>query len=534
MKQRRLTLAAAAMVAALTSSSQAGFYTDTVGDEFTGNAILDITSVEVTNNFSDVIFKINLNGNPVATDWGKYCIGIDTNPATGDIGANGNGWGRSISMNPNGMDFWVGTWVDGAMGANFYAYDGAFWNNIGGASVQKTTTNVTITLPIASLAKNYGDSFDFDIYTTGGGGGDPAIDSLANPAQTVSSWSTPYASSLVKTYTLVTPPDPSTNHVKFTVNMEIPIWEFDNTIGNGFNTNVDTVFVRGSFNGWGTVNPSSYQLFQVGGSTLFTNTVEVVQYINQSVDYKFEGVSFPGYESPVLLCGNNRTLKITGQNMNAPTNYWSDRKLSDPTNYLTFKVDMSLERMFGQFDPDLGQGVTMPGNFNGWNNSILPLSAGTDPDTNIYNVTLTYVHYPIGSCNVGAYKFFISGNGSARDGGWEDPIGTSGGNRNFSINSAVQTNAYYYNDEIPYFNVTSVQKLSPDATKINWQSFPSRGGNIPTGGIYQVEYRNSLNSGDWTSNGTVSSTTTSSTFTNTGLTGTSQQFYRVVLKGLVP
>ncbi len=533
MKQKILTIAAAALLAASTPSARAAFYTDTVGDEFTGNPHLDIVSCEVTNTFSDVIFKINLNGNPIAVNWGKYCIGIDTNPATGDTSPNGNGWGRAISMPTIGMDFWVGTWVDSGGGANMYAWNGG-WNNIGGAAVSSiTTTSVSITLPLANLQLNHGSSFNFDVYTTGGGGGDPAIDSLANPAQAVSSWSDSYASDLTDTYTITVPPIPSTNHIKFTVNMEVPIWEFDNAIGNGFDTNNDQVFVRGSFNGWGSVNPANYQLFQVGGTPFFTNTVEVVQYINQSVQYKFEGVSFPGYENPVLNCGNNRTLLITAQNMNAPTNYYGDRKLSDPIDNITFSVDMSLARMFGQFDPTVGQGVALPGTFNGWTTGALPLSPGADPNTNIYSGVLTYQHYPIGACNVGFYKFFISGNGSARDGGWEDPISTSSGNRGFSITSALQTNAYYYNDENPNFNITSAQMPNADTAVVNWQSFPSRN-NIPVGGVYEIDSTSVLNSGNWTSNGTVNSTASLSSFTTTGLTGTNQQFFRVILKSLLP
>jgi hypothetical protein len=533
MKQKLLMIAAAAMVAALASSSRAALYTDTTGDLFfsPSNPHMDITSVEVTNDFADVIFKINLAGDPIAVNWGKYCIGfVDTNQAAGDTSANGNGWGRSISLT-QGMNYWIGTWVDSGGGAQFFNYSGGVWNGPGAASVSTTTSNITITVPMVSLNKAYGDSFDFDVYTTGGGGTDPAIDSLANPAQTVSSWSTPYASSLTKTYTLVVPPIPSTNYVKFSVNMEVPIWEFDNSVGNGFSTNTDTIFVRGSFNGWGTVS-TGYQLFQVGGSPVYTNTVQVVQYINQSVAYKFQGVSFPNYESPALLCGNNRTLTITSQNMTAPLAYFSDRKLSDPIDTITILVDMSLQRMFGLFDPTANN-VTMPGDFNGWNTGALTLTPGADPNTNIYSTTFTYNHYPTNACNIGNYKFYVTGSAVARDGGWEDPISTASGNRTFSINSIAQTNTYYYNDETPFFRITSAQQLSPDAVKINWQSFPSRN-NVPTGGVYQVESRSSLTAGGWTSNGTVYSTTSSSTFTNTGLTGTNQQFYRVILKGLVP
>ena len=151
MKQKLLALAAIAALA-FTTTSHAAFYADTVGDEFTGNPHMDITSCEVTNDFANLIFKINLNGDPVAVNWGKYCLGIDTNVATGDFGPNGNGWGRKISM-AAGMDYWIGTWVDGGMGANLSAYDGAFWTGIGGATVSKTTNSVTLTMPISTLNK---------------------------------------------------------------------------------------------------------------------------------------------------------------------------------------------------------------------------------------------------------------------------------------------------------------------------------------------------------------------------------------------
>jgi hypothetical protein len=534
MKQKLRLIAAAALVAAFTSSSRAADYTDTIGDEFTGNGILDITSVEVTNTFADVIFKINLNGDPVASDWGKYCIGIvDTNQPTGDTSANGNGWGRPINLT-QGMNYWIGTWVDSGNGAQFWNYNG-LWNGPGAATISKTTTNVTITVPIASLNKTYGDSFDFDVYTTGGGGTDSAIDSLANPSQTVSSWSGPYASSLVKTYTLVVPPIPSTNHIKFMVNMEVPIWEYDNAIGDGFDTNTGTVFVRGTFNSW--VNNPASQLFRVAdspGGTLYSNTVEVVQYINQSVSYKFYGQSFPAYEIPVLICGADRTLTITNQNM-SPTPavaYWSDRKLSDPIVPVTLQVNMSLQTNYGMFNPGT-DAVTAPGSFNGWATNSAALTAGTGPDANIYSMTVTYSHYPIGACNVGNYKYFIEYSPTARDGGWENPILTDGGNRVITITSNPQTNSAYYNDELPDFKIKSVQHLSPDAVSINWESYPARYA-IHTGGVYQVESRTAVNSGVWTSNGTVYSTTATSTFTNTGLTGTNQLFYRVWLKSLVP
>ena len=83
---------------------QAATYNDSTGDILPTASIMDITSVEVNSTTTDLIFKINLAGDPVATDWGKYRIALDTT-AGGDYA--GNGWSRPISM--SGMDYWVGS-----------------------------------------------------------------------------------------------------------------------------------------------------------------------------------------------------------------------------------------------------------------------------------------------------------------------------------------------------------------------------------------------------------------------------------------
>ena len=78
--------------------------------------------------------------------------------------------------------------------------------------------------------------------------------------------------------------------VKFSVDMGVPIWEFDNAIGNGFFTNSDVLYVRGSFNGWA----GSDQLFRDGSTTIYTNTISLFGHPGDTIQYKFEGVSFPG------------------------------------------------------------------------------------------------------------------------------------------------------------------------------------------------------------------------------------------------
>src|SRR5438270_11504007 len=100
--------------------AHATIYGDSTGDTFTGagGGILDITSVEVTSTAADLNFKINLNGDPVATDWGKYMIGLDT---AGGGDTTGDAWARPIGMS-GGMDYWVGSWVDSGNGAEIWKY----------------------------------------------------------------------------------------------------------------------------------------------------------------------------------------------------------------------------------------------------------------------------------------------------------------------------------------------------------------------------------------------------------------------------
>ena len=187
-------------------------YLDSTGENIAGG-ILDITSVEVNNTATALTFKINLAGDPVATDWGKYMIGLDTVPGGDSVG---NGWGRPIGMG-SGMDYWVGSWVDFGSGAEIRNWTGA-WNlqsatynpNPDALAISKDTSSVTVTFNFAGLGLTTGSSFFFDVYTSGGGGGDSAIDALANPAQTVAGWGDAYNSGVnVASYTIQAVPEPA-------------------------------------------------------------------------------------------------------------------------------------------------------------------------------------------------------------------------------------------------------------------------------------------------------------------------------------
>ena len=195
------------VVMSVAAPVNATVYNDATGEALDGHAHLDIVSVEVSNDAADITFTITLSGDPLSTDWGKYLIGID-NIAAGDT--TGNGWGRPISM-PSGMDYFVGCWVDSGGGAETYSWDGSVWNKDNAtyeppsdiAVPVVTTDSVTLTTSLASLGLSGGGSFVFDVFTSGGGGGDSATDALSDPSQTITGWSGPYSSTSSLSYTVI-------------------------------------------------------------------------------------------------------------------------------------------------------------------------------------------------------------------------------------------------------------------------------------------------------------------------------------------
>ena len=193
--------------AAITASN----YNDLSGDIDAGistaNGTLDIVGMEVSNTATDINFKLTVNGNLSSTDWGKFMIGIATGKTDGT--RTGNGWGRPINLSYDndpfaaqivGMNYWIGSWVDGGGGSQLWAYDNSssLWNgpgSLGSFSVTSgATSDILYSVSLTSLGLTAGDSFYFDAYSSGGGGADSAIDSLANPNVTISSWGDSYTS----------------------------------------------------------------------------------------------------------------------------------------------------------------------------------------------------------------------------------------------------------------------------------------------------------------------------------------------------
>jgi len=181
-------------LAALSASAFAVVFNDATGDTFVNQyPHLDIRSVDVFNDLDEIRFTFNLVGNPIANNWGKYGILIDSR-AGGDTRPRGNGWNRPFNL-VRPADLWFGSWVDGTTGLEVRSFDstswpviGATYNNTPRMSVARTASSVTLTAPMSILGLNVGDIIHFDAITTGGGDNDTAIDSMTNRLVNVNAW----------------------------------------------------------------------------------------------------------------------------------------------------------------------------------------------------------------------------------------------------------------------------------------------------------------------------------------------------------
>jgi hypothetical protein len=220
------TASCVAAVAAITSVLQVNanpgvLFNDATGDIdvgiATGGGTLDLVSMEVSHTATDIQFKLTVNGNIGIVDWGKFMVGIANNKGNGT--SSSDGWSRPITMSANGgMTNWLGSWVDGGGGAENYSkqaswgltgatYTSNFGNFALAAGAQST---ITYGVSIASIGMSIGDTFSFDAYSSGGSSTDSAVDALANPNVSITSWSQAYDSgtSTSFSYTLTAIPAP--------------------------------------------------------------------------------------------------------------------------------------------------------------------------------------------------------------------------------------------------------------------------------------------------------------------------------------
>jgi hypothetical protein len=208
----------------LNITTRAEVYNDATGEAgggpnniSTAGGTLDFVSAEVTHDATDVTFKLTVNGNITTPDWGNFMIGIATGKggSTGNT-KTGNGWNRPINLDAGangGMTHWIGSWVSGGGGSQVWSYSAGAWSQLAGNANHTYTAGATSTLQFkvsrATLGVNTGDTIYFDAYSSGGGGGDGAIDALAKSSQSVANWGDTYTSAApnLYSYTLTAPSD---------------------------------------------------------------------------------------------------------------------------------------------------------------------------------------------------------------------------------------------------------------------------------------------------------------------------------------
>lgn len=211
---------AAAMLAGIAGLVCADVYNDNVGNHLSGGDLhdffasqgfnhLDIVSVSVMNDATDLYFDIHLNADIDATTWGNYMVGMNTGAGT----ATDNPWGpRPINWNTT-ISHWIGTWAnDGGSSTNgqVWSHDGSSWSQISGLSgtdnSQHATGHQRFSVSLATLGLGVGDVVLFDVVTSGGGGGDPGVDHLSRADPSATNWGSGSASGGFLAYTIVPAP----------------------------------------------------------------------------------------------------------------------------------------------------------------------------------------------------------------------------------------------------------------------------------------------------------------------------------------
>ena len=196
-------------------SANGATYTDALNDTNGGSGpSVDISNVVITNDASNITFKINLNSTanigPTASYFGNYEVGIQVGGGAGGqtsiVGGLygtgdptvGNPYSNSIGIS-TGMNYFIGSFLDtptSSGGATLLSYSsGAGWTQIVPASppappattaeaiteVYTGTPSVSFTFPLSSFGLSVGSTFKFDVWSSyGQPGGQGAYDALDN------------------------------------------------------------------------------------------------------------------------------------------------------------------------------------------------------------------------------------------------------------------------------------------------------------------------------------------------------------------
>lgn len=169
----------------------------------------DLTSFSITNDLTNITLTYTTMTSIEATNWAKYTfIARKAGAVATGTSGTGNGWGRPFDL-ANGANIWVAGWADANPNERqVWTFGGGSWSQVNQQAVVTVSGNTyTMTVSLASLGLNVGDTINFNVATTGGGA-DSAWDYLGTASNAVTFYNTATTLSDSLTYTVV--PEPMT------------------------------------------------------------------------------------------------------------------------------------------------------------------------------------------------------------------------------------------------------------------------------------------------------------------------------------
>jgi MYXO-CTERM domain-containing protein len=192
-----------ALPVAFTAAANAGVYNDPTFDLFdNGFDNLDIASVGVSDDGVNLSISVTTRG---FQNWTKYMMYFDTEP-TG--GTSTNAWSRPVDLSGASIEYYAGSWVDQASNnTQFVNWTGSQWNWDGVQILSNSVSGNTVTwnFSLAAMGLSAGETFYFDVATSGGGS-DPGVDHLSRSTEATPGWGTASTAGPFLAYTVTPAP----------------------------------------------------------------------------------------------------------------------------------------------------------------------------------------------------------------------------------------------------------------------------------------------------------------------------------------
>jgi len=232
---------------------------------------------------------------------------------------------------------------------------------------------------------------------------------------------------------------------------------FQTTTGNFDAGAGDVVHVRGDFTSWADGDPV---VLSEGTDGVWTGTADL-----EDGDYSFKYVIHPAEGEDAWESRDNRTFTVAGTDLTLDVVYFNDQEPQETTNVqVLFQVDMSVQILNGNFDPDNDMIVVRGdhANLGNWGGAVeLALETGT----NTYSAWINFDNLVIG--NAIEYKYVILVGGDENAATWE-----SSDNRSFTpTGDEVDSDSDGYGEivtDVVYFSDITPDDILTDDLMVNF------------------------------------------------------------------